>query len=114
MNVSFAHNCCGFIFFLFLNLYSDDLEIVLFAVRIILHEPYLVWKVIKGSVFLLHWWKLKFTLEDKSVLESHFPCTREEKQDWEKFWNYRNKWLSSDNDMAGLWQFRTFSTLRTF
>lgn len=35
MNVDFVLNYCGFIFFFFLYLYSDDLKIVLFAVCVI-------------------------------------------------------------------------------
>lgn len=49
-----------------------------------LHEPCLVWKVWKGSEFLLHWWKLKFTLEDEAALESHFPRTKEEEDEEEE------------------------------
>lgn len=87
MNVDFVLNYCGFIFlFPPFYLYSDNLESVLFAVCMCLHEPCLVWKVFKkGSEFLLHWWK--FTWEDKAALESYLPCTdeeeEEEKEDWE-------------------------------
>lgn len=48
MNVDFVLSYCGFILTVFLYLYSDDLEIVLFAVCTSLHEPFLVWTVVKG------------------------------------------------------------------
>lgn len=49
-----------------LYLYSDDLEIVLFAVCMSLHEPFLVWKVVNGQHVSVTMLKVKVYFRGRS------------------------------------------------